>query len=168
MGLLGVYMSKVRRRLYMCFPKRPIPKLSPHVPFDTYTHTLRIPIIVSNQFSCAPSPSPGSREYKQSTVPASKTLNTMSPTDPLRSRLRDSGFDKTLPAQFFPDSEFLSDISLADDLSQIHLVHLRNLYEDSYSSPFLSASSSSASLPDQRSNSPAVIIAKHREHHAIS
>ena len=145
----------------MCFPKRPIPKLSPHAPFDTYTHTLRIPIIISNQFSCAPSP--GSREYKQSTVPASKTLNAMSPTDPLRSRLRDSGFDETLPAQFFPDSEFPSDICLADDLSQIHLVHLRNLYEDSYSSPFLSASCSSTSLPDQRSNSPAVIIAKHRE-----
>ena len=112
----------------------------------------------SRTSSRAPSPSPGPRENEQSTsfqrVKHQQTLSV-------------PGSEDGLSTHFFP--EFPPKISLEDDLSQIHLVHLRNSDEDSYSSSssslFSSASSSSSSvsLHDQaksRSSSPTAAAAK--------
>lgn len=114
----------------------------------------------SRTSSRAPSPSPGPRENEQSTSFQSvKHQQTLS--------VPGSESEEGLSTHFFP--EFPPKISLEDDLSQIHLVHLRNSDEDSYSSSssslFSSASSSSSSvsLHDQaksRSSSPTAAAAK--------
>ena len=166
MGLLGVYKSKVRRRLCMpVFSKAPDPETLPSCPIwyiHAYTedpdHHLE-PILVCSQSQSwlkriQTEHGAGFENFKH------HVTNRPSPFQAPRFREWWDPSCTVLPRLGVPVRHKSGRWSQPDPSCPPP--------EDSYSPPFLSASSSSASLPDQRSNSPAVIIAKHREHHAIS